>query len=77
MPVRKYTKARCAPFQRIRAIPNAAMEPIIMLKISVIMQTINEFSVAIPSLPAVHANVKFSKVGFCGRANGAVKIYLF
>ena len=48
-----------------------------MLSKRVTIQTINEFNVAMPSFPALHAKAKFSKVGALGRANGAVKISEF
>ena len=49
-----------ASLKRSLPIANAAIEPISILKINVTAQTIKEFNVAIPSFPAVHANVKLS-----------------
>ena len=57
MPSRKNVIQGLASLNRSLPMANAAMEPISILSISVIPHTIKEFSVAIPSFPAVHENV--------------------
>jgi hypothetical protein len=65
-----------APFQRKRAMPNAAIEPMIELSTRAATHTMNEFSVAMPSFPAVHANEKLSNDICSGSAKGEVNISL-
>ena len=76
IPIRKYVSAAPENFQRNLPIAKAAIEPIIRLRISVTVHTINELSVAVPSLPAVHAKVKFSRLKLSGIPKGFVKISL-
>ena len=57
MPVRKYVIIAPDSFHRILPMAKAAMEPTSRQSISVTPQTIAEFKVATPSLPAVHAKL--------------------
>ena len=57
MPSRKNVIQGFASLKRSLPMAKAAMEPISILKTSVTPHTINEFNVAIPSFPAVHAKV--------------------